>query len=228
MLCPSGSACVPPPHSQREVGHHVVIIVMPYIYMGGGLCSRGWARGLSAVAGRSSSDLRISSSERWDSSSNRFREVNGDRAPGWGVSGVKWVHFLFLIVCKVWWGGVAGPGPRVPFDWGGDVMERARCWGGWERGGDGDRERSSGGKEAKWGLTFDGEAVGPSAIEELSFVVEAAEPECWWGARRGGDRSRGWDITCGRYEGSRFSQQKIYVEQSVNQRRVQQRKTELR
>jgi len=84
-----------------------------------------------------------------------------------------------LTVCQVWWGGVAGPGPRVPFAWGGGVIERARRCGGWERGGDVDRERSSGGKGAKWGLTFDGEAVGQSAIEELPFVVEAAEPECW-------------------------------------------------
>ena len=114
----------------------------------------------------------------------------GDGAPGWGVSGVKWVHFLFLIVCQVWWEGVGSPGPRDPFDWGGSVIERARWKGGWEIGGDGDRERSSGGKGAKWGLTFDGETVGPSAIEELAFVVEAVEPERWRGARIGGDRSR--------------------------------------
>jgi len=41
------------------------------------------------------------------------------------------------------------------------------------------------------GLNFDGEAVGPSAIEERSIVVEAAEPEYWRGAMRGGDRSCG-------------------------------------
>ena len=197
--------------------------------MGGGLCFRGcWARGVPAVAWRSSSDLRILSSERWESSSNRFREVNRDGAAGWDVSGVRWVHFLSLIVCQVWWGGVEGPRPSVPFDWGGGVIERARRWGGWERSGDDDHEKSSGDKGAKWGPNFDDEAVGPSAIEELSFVIETAEPECWRGARCGGDRSRGWYITCGRYEGSRFSQQKMYVELSVNQLRVQQRRTGLR
>jgi hypothetical protein len=41
------------------------------------------------------------------------------------------------------------------------------------------------------GLTFDGEAAEPGAIGELSCNDEAAKPECWWGAMRGGDRSRG-------------------------------------
>jgi hypothetical protein len=61
------------------------------------------------VAGRSSSDLCISS-ERWESSSNRFREVNGDEALGWDVSGVKWGH------CHVCWGGGLGPVLRGPCD----------------------------------------------------------------------------------------------------------------
>ena len=76
-------------------------------------------------------------------------------------------------------------------------MERARRWGEWEEGGSGDRERVSGGKGVTWGLTFDGEAVEPGAIGELSCDDDVAEPECRWGAMRGGDRSPGWDITCG-------------------------------
>jgi hypothetical protein len=55
----------------------------------------------------------------------------------------------------------------------------------------GDREQVGGGKGVKWGLTFDGEAVEPGAIGELSGGDETAEPQCWWGAMRGGDRSRG-------------------------------------
>jgi hypothetical protein len=38
---------------------------------------------------------------------------------------------------------------------------------------------------------FDGEAAEPGAIEELSGGDETAESQCWWGAMRGGDRSRG-------------------------------------
>ena len=53
------------------------------------------------MAGESSSDLCISLSDMRESSSNRFRKVNGDEPPGWDVSGVKWVHFLFLTVCNV-------------------------------------------------------------------------------------------------------------------------------
>jgi hypothetical protein len=41
------------------------------------------------------------------------------------------------------------------------------------------------------GLTFDGEAAEPGAIKELPCNDGVAEPECWWGAMRGGDRSRG-------------------------------------
>ena len=116
--------------------------------------------------------------------------MNGDEAPGWDVSSVKWVHFLFLTVCHVWWGGVTRLGPRGPFDWGGGVIERARRWGDWEEGRGGDRERVSDGEGVTWGLTFDGEAAEPDAIGELSFN-DVAELECRWGAMRGGDRSRG-------------------------------------
>ena len=81
-----------------------------------------------------------------------------------------------------------------PFGWGGGVIERARRCGDWEEGGGGDRERVSGGKGVTWGLTFDGEAVEPGAIGELSCDDDdddVAEPECRWGAMRGGDRSPG-------------------------------------
>ena len=61
----------------------------------------------------------------------------------------------------------------------------------------GDRERVSGGKGVTCGLTLDGEAVEPGAIGELSCDDDVAEPECRWGAMRGGDRSPGCDITCG-------------------------------
>ena len=49
----------------------------------------------------------------------------------------------------------------------------------------------SGGKGDTWGLTFDGEAVEPGAIGELSCDDDVAEPECRWGAMRGGDCSPG-------------------------------------
>jgi hypothetical protein len=73
----------------------------------------------------------------------------------------------------------------------------------------GDREQVGGGKGVKSGLTFEGEAAEPGAIGKLSCSDEAAEPECWWGAMRGGDRSRGCDITCGRMEGS-VASKKVY------------------
>jgi hypothetical protein len=97
-------------------------------------------------------------------------------------------------------------------DWGGGVIESARRWEDWEEGRGGDREQVGGGKSVKCGLTSDGEAAEPGAIGELSGGDETAELQCWWGAMRGGDRTRGSDITCGRMEGSQASR-KMYVEQ---------------
>jgi hypothetical protein len=148
-------------------------------------------RGVSSVVERSSSDLCISLSERWESSSKRFREVNGDKVPDWDTSSVKWVHFLFLIVCHVWWGRVAGLRSRGPCDWGGGVIERARRWGDWGECKGGERERVIGGEVVTRGLTFDGESMEPDARGELCVDDVVAELECRWGAMRGGDRGLG-------------------------------------
>jgi hypothetical protein len=68
--------------SGRKVGHHILIVGYAVYIYGGGLCSRGcWALGVPSVAERSLSDPCTSSSERWESSSNRLREVNGGEAP---------------------------------------------------------------------------------------------------------------------------------------------------
>ena len=159
--------------------------------MGGGLCSRDcWARDVPAVAARSSSSLCMSSSEIWESSSNRFREVKEDEAPSWDVTGVKWVRFLFLTVCHVSWGGIARPEFRGLFDWGGGVMERARRWGVWEEGGGGVHELVSGVGGVIWGLTLDGRLAKPGVEVGKSCSDGAVKLESWWGVMCDGERGR--------------------------------------
>ena len=140
----------------------------------------------------------MSSSERWESSSNRFREVKEDEAPSWDVTGVKWARFLFLTVFHVWWGGIDGSEFRGPFDWGGGVMESARRWGVWEESGGGVRELVSGGGGVIWGLTLDGRSAKPGVVFGRSSHDGAVKLETWWGAISDGDRGRSWAITCGR------------------------------
>ena len=128
--------------------------------MGGGLRSQDcWVRKVPAVAGRSSWSLCMSSSERWEGSSNRFREVKEDEASSWDVTGVKWVRFLFLTICHVWWGGIARPEFRGPFDWDGGVMKRHDDEGFGKRAEAGVASWSAGGGGVIWGLTLDGRSA---------------------------------------------------------------------
>jgi hypothetical protein len=50
----------------------------------------------------------MSSSERCESSANKFGELNGDWCPREAVSIGGCVHFLFLTVCQGWFVGVSG------------------------------------------------------------------------------------------------------------------------
>jgi hypothetical protein len=68
--------------SGRKVGHHILIVGYAVYIYGRWLVFPGLLGARApAVAGRSLSDPCMSSSERWESSSNRFREVNGGEAP---------------------------------------------------------------------------------------------------------------------------------------------------
>jgi hypothetical protein len=69
--------------SGSEVGHHILIVAYAVHIYGRRLVFQGLLGAeVPAVAGRSSCDVCMSSSERWESSSKWFREVNGDEAPG--------------------------------------------------------------------------------------------------------------------------------------------------
>jgi hypothetical protein len=67
----------------REVGHHILIIGYTVHIYGRRLVFPGLLGAGSILRSRGIFvDLCISSSEIWESSSNGFREVNGNEAPG--------------------------------------------------------------------------------------------------------------------------------------------------
>ena len=91
--------------SGGDVGHHILIIGdAVYIYCSGFVFPLLWG----------------ALGTRWSSVIFRHRRVatrklgelvkpvpggKGGGAPGCDGAGVRWVHFRFLTVCHVWWGG---------------------------------------------------------------------------------------------------------------------------
>jgi len=73
------------------------------------------------AGGVRSSGIGVSPPGRWESSSNRFREVKGGGAPGCDGAGVRWFPFRFLTVCHIWWRGKTGPESMGSFGRGGGV-----------------------------------------------------------------------------------------------------------
>ena len=104
---------------------------MPYTYIGGGLCTLSCvACSLLIVTWGGDAGVGMSSSERCESSSKWFGELNGDWCPRVAISTRGCVRFLFLTICQRWLVVASDSVAKVSSDWrvlGGDCGRVGDC-----------------------------------------------------------------------------------------------------